>query len=254
MSGNIPFEIQVEIIKRTLVKSLIRFRSVSKQWKSVIDSSEFIRDHSVNQTQPHHLLFALKLVTLTSMKAEVFALSSRAWRSVSMSLPYNSIEFSFDQLLINGIIYWVAFVKLTKNDESLRLIRVISFDLTSEEFGEVVLPARKVHLRDSLTRPSLSISKLKESLVVLNYYAGDAVCDVWVMLKNVFTKLSTVKVNESDGSVFYNMTGFRKNGLPTMEQIYRRDGFLETEVRSNHIIDLGICGSVIILHGITTSA
>ncbi|XP_035831386.1 F-box protein At2g14710-like isoform X2 [Helianthus annuus] len=58
MSDNIPFELQAEIIKRVLpVKSLIRFRSVSKQWKSLIDSSEFITHHTLNnKTQPQHLL------------------------------------------------------------------------------------------------------------------------------------------------------------------------------------------------------
>ncbi|KAJ0714009.1 putative F-box domain-containing protein [Helianthus annuus] len=57
MSDNIPFELQEEIIKRVLpVKSLIRFRSVSKQWKSLIDSSEFITHHTLSQTQPQHLL------------------------------------------------------------------------------------------------------------------------------------------------------------------------------------------------------
>ncbi|KAJ0560768.1 putative F-box domain-containing protein [Helianthus annuus] len=58
MSDNIPFELQAEIIKRVLpVKSLIRFRSVSKQWKSLIDSTEFITHHTLNnKTQPQHVL------------------------------------------------------------------------------------------------------------------------------------------------------------------------------------------------------
>ncbi|MFS8008005.1 putative F-box domain-containing protein [Helianthus anomalus] len=57
MSDNIPFELQAEIIKRVLpIKSLIRFRSVSKQWKSMIDSSEFITHHTLNHSQPQHLL------------------------------------------------------------------------------------------------------------------------------------------------------------------------------------------------------
>jgi hypothetical protein len=62
MSANLPFEIQAEIIKRLPpVKSLIRFRSVSKQWKSLIDSSEFITDHSAIQNHPHHLLVRYEL-------------------------------------------------------------------------------------------------------------------------------------------------------------------------------------------------
>ncbi|KAJ0639590.1 putative F-box domain-containing protein [Helianthus annuus] len=67
MSANIPFEIQEEIIKRVLpVKSLIRFRSVSKQWKSLIESSEFITEHSVNPTQANHLLITYVVVDYRS--------------------------------------------------------------------------------------------------------------------------------------------------------------------------------------------
>ncbi|GKC84133.1 putative F-box domain-containing protein, partial [Tanacetum coccineum] len=62
MSDNIPpYEIQLEIIKRVSdVKSLIRLRSVSKPWKSFIDSSEFIAGYGVRDTQPHRLLLSYK--------------------------------------------------------------------------------------------------------------------------------------------------------------------------------------------------
>ncbi|KAJ0587214.1 putative F-box domain-containing protein [Helianthus annuus] len=53
MSNNIPLEIQTEIMKRLPVKSLLRFRSVSKSCKSLIDSSDFIK-HYIGQQQ--HLL------------------------------------------------------------------------------------------------------------------------------------------------------------------------------------------------------
>ncbi|KAJ0751872.1 putative F-box domain-containing protein [Helianthus annuus] len=53
MSDNIPLEIQAEIIKRIPVKSLLQFRSVSKAWKSLIDSSGFINRYS---SQQQHLL------------------------------------------------------------------------------------------------------------------------------------------------------------------------------------------------------
>ncbi|KAI3494936.1 hypothetical protein L1887_36994 [Cichorium endivia] len=53
----LPLHLQEEIMKRLPVKSLIRFRSVSKEWKSLIDSSEFIAAHSLRRhTQPQHLL------------------------------------------------------------------------------------------------------------------------------------------------------------------------------------------------------
>nr|GEU50562.1 hypothetical protein [Tanacetum cinerariifolium] len=57
MSDNIPFELQMEIITRVSdLKSLVRLRSVSKPWKSFIDSSDFISGYGARHTQPHHSL------------------------------------------------------------------------------------------------------------------------------------------------------------------------------------------------------
>ncbi|GJV25953.1 reverse transcriptase domain-containing protein [Tanacetum coccineum] len=57
MSDNIPFEIQMEIIKKVSdVESLIRFRSVSKEWKCFIDSPQCIAGYNVRLSQPHRLI------------------------------------------------------------------------------------------------------------------------------------------------------------------------------------------------------
>ncbi|KAF5764853.1 putative F-box domain-containing protein [Helianthus annuus] len=53
MSDHIPFDIQSEIMKMLPVKSLLRFRSICKQWKSLIQSSDFIAHY---RSQQHHLL------------------------------------------------------------------------------------------------------------------------------------------------------------------------------------------------------
>ncbi|XP_071735643.1 uncharacterized protein [Rutidosis leptorrhynchoides] len=58
MSDNVPFEIQIEIIKRLHVKPLVRCRSVSKSWKSIIDSSDFIANYHLCNTQLQHRLLA----------------------------------------------------------------------------------------------------------------------------------------------------------------------------------------------------
>ena len=61
MSHYIPFDIQEKIIKNLPVRSLIHFRSVSKEWKFFIDnSSEFINDYRVCHTEPHHLIISKK--------------------------------------------------------------------------------------------------------------------------------------------------------------------------------------------------
>nr|GEY82614.1 hypothetical protein [Tanacetum cinerariifolium] len=65
MSDDIPFDIQSEIIKRLPVKSLLRFRSISKQWKSFIDNPKFIKNYHVNHASPqHHLLLCYELDTV----------------------------------------------------------------------------------------------------------------------------------------------------------------------------------------------
>ncbi|KAM0054629.1 putative F-box domain-containing protein [Helianthus debilis subsp. tardiflorus] len=52
MSDHIPFDIQSEIMKMLPVKSLLRFRSICKSWKSLIDSSDFIVHY---RSQQQHL-------------------------------------------------------------------------------------------------------------------------------------------------------------------------------------------------------
>ncbi|KAJ0727434.1 putative F-box domain-containing protein [Helianthus annuus] len=318
MSDNIPFELQVEIIKRVPVKSLLQFRSVSKQWKSLIDSSEFIADHTLKHSQQHHHLlvrytkcFEIKYVSIVDddsflrhkffptvpptakllthprmiasshglvclcgfaydlkknlivlwnpsirksveielpnklnalgfgvcpktmvpkivritrkTNAQVYTLSSGAWRRVSMNLrvPGTGFRFCSYQVVIDGIIYWIT------NTISGSCDKLISFDLTSEEFGVI-------ELQDSLKDPRhLCISKRKESLVVLNYDKPALVCDVWMMStkddrKSLLTKLFTVSFKALDGLLSHRIVEFRKNGHPIIEYRCGRGDFRET--------------------------
>ncbi|KAF5797279.1 putative F-box domain-containing protein [Helianthus annuus] len=68
MSDYIPFAILEEIMKRLPTKSLLRFRTVSKAWKSLIDSSQFVVDYSVNHTHQHHLLVSYSPVESVEQK------------------------------------------------------------------------------------------------------------------------------------------------------------------------------------------
>ncbi|XP_071717886.1 putative F-box protein At3g47150 [Rutidosis leptorrhynchoides] len=56
MSNYMILEIQIKIFCHLPVKSLIRFRSVSKEWKSLIDSSEFNSNYIIGQAQRKRLL------------------------------------------------------------------------------------------------------------------------------------------------------------------------------------------------------
>ncbi|KAJ0680387.1 putative F-box associated interaction domain-containing protein [Helianthus annuus] len=148
---------------------------------------------------------------------------------------------SNDVVVIDGVIHWVAY-----DPEFERQNWIITFDLTSEEFGKVDHP-------DSLVGfTHLDISNLKESLVVLHYYIGDAggwVCDIWMMLKNGVLKCSFKKLS-SVSVMHYSITGFRKNGQP----ILGGDGELEVfEPGSKRMNGLGVYGYVFKMASYTKS-
>ncbi|CDP17261.1 unnamed protein product [Coffea canephora] len=54
--SDVPQDILEEMLSRLPVKPLLRFRCVSKQWKAIIDSPEFIRLHIAQslETRSHH--------------------------------------------------------------------------------------------------------------------------------------------------------------------------------------------------------
>nr|GEZ40112.1 hypothetical protein [Tanacetum cinerariifolium] len=143
MSDNIPFEIQVEIIKRLTVKSLIQFRSVSKLWKSLIDSSAFIADYQRTDLQQHILVRDGLLLIIISIKREttptrlvdVLKLSCGVWKSLSVNLPGRTIvTLNTERVPIDKFIYFYAW------DRSSRSYLILSFDMISEEFTEIRLP------------------------------------------------------------------------------------------------------------------
>ncbi|GJW69668.1 F-box domain containing protein [Tanacetum coccineum] len=61
MSDNIPFDIQIAIMNRLPVKSLLQFRTVSKQWKFSIDNFDFIHENLAFR----HLDSNLNILSLT---------------------------------------------------------------------------------------------------------------------------------------------------------------------------------------------
>ncbi|KAJ0799263.1 putative F-box domain-containing protein [Helianthus annuus] len=100
MSDNIPFEIQVEILKRLPVKLLIQFRSVSKTWRSLIDGSSFIAEYARQHTETQHILlryrdyqpnYELKYVSIVD--DETFP---------GIKFPYSSRIASNAQVVCNG--------------------------------------------------------------------------------------------------------------------------------------------------------
>ncbi|KAF5764821.1 putative F-box domain-containing protein [Helianthus annuus] len=174
-------------------------------------------------------------------QVEVFTLSTGAWRSsYSSNLPRKSIIWFRDQVVIDGIHYWLATDRTS--DVSLYDL-IISFDITNEEFKEVILP-------DSLSRnfDQHVMSNLKNSLVMLEFNRRRTLYNVWMMEDGVsksFTKLFTIC--PPDVEQIYVLE-FRKSGEPVIQVRQlggAPDGLLSLAVYepdSKHINDLGIDG------------
>ncbi|CAI9270536.1 unnamed protein product [Lactuca saligna] len=150
------------------------------------------------------------------------------------------------QVVIGKSIYWCA-VDCTTVDSVFKTRNLImSFDITNEKFEVVVLPERMAIITFSL----LSVSKLRESLVILednkcgyNTTNEEQVCcTVWMMEQGVetsFTKLFSIK---APGQLM-RVVGFRRRGGPIMEvQDYAFESTEELVVYepnselSNHLI------------------
>ncbi|GKE54702.1 F-box domain containing protein [Tanacetum coccineum] len=56
MSDNIPFDLQIYIMKRLPVKSTLQFRTVSKEWKSCIDMINFQKIYGVRSSNDYCMI------------------------------------------------------------------------------------------------------------------------------------------------------------------------------------------------------
>ncbi|GJX46293.1 probable LRR receptor-like serine/threonine-protein kinase isoform X2 [Tanacetum coccineum] len=251
MSDFIPFDIQKEIIKRVPdVESLIRFRSVSKSWKSFINSPQFIAGYDVRLSQPHRLIlrsrfkttvfgFRVSLITCdpTIVKisyinrndmdnipwyVEIFTLSSKRWQMIPCSnLRRQSFRLkSSPPVAIGRFIYWAAYDRIVADDGISRNKHMImSFDFITKVFKLVDIPDGIINQ----FRGGFSISKLRESLILFGYtreneMLEDAFCGVWMMVHDsVITSFRRIFTIDTLISSINEILGFRKSGEPKIE-------------------------------------
>ncbi|KAF5804012.1 putative F-box domain-containing protein [Helianthus annuus] len=239
MSDYLPIEIQVEILKKIPVKSLIQCRSISKAWKPLIDSSDFIAHYSGQQ---QHLLTAVlwnisirkvvavnvpnvgdygryeavlgfgvcgfgetndpKIVKITPIVMD--CTSSIPWQIDVFTLSTGAWRRPYSTNLPRKL--QLFSVRITMDGERRSINLIISFDLTSEEFKEINLPNALAHLQ----RLHLFMSKLRESLVLIEgYLSNDHVFHVWMMedgVPKLFTKMFTIC---TPGAVVLGVLEFR---------------------------------------------
>nr|GFA10738.1 hypothetical protein [Tanacetum cinerariifolium] len=106
---------------------------------------------------------------------------------------------------------------------------------------------REIHLPESIKLGKLSISKLRETLVVLEYNmvvaSGMPLCAVWMMDNDSFTQLYTIK---APAPSFNAILGFRKTGAIIFKRrVYNHNkSLLATyEPDSKQIAEIGVFDS-----------
>ncbi|GKC65886.1 probable LRR receptor-like serine/threonine-protein kinase isoform X2 [Tanacetum coccineum] len=210
MPDFIPFDIQKEIIKRVPdVKSLTRFRSVSKSWKSFINSPQFIAGYDVRLSQPH------RLILRSPFKTTVFGFGVSPITCDPTIVKISYINRN-DMDNIPWFIYWAAYDRIVADDGISRNKHMImSFDLITKAFK-------------------------------LNEMPKAAVCGVWMMVHDgVITSFRRIFTIDNPISSVNEILGFRKCGEPIIET--RKHGsqiatFEIYEPRSQHITNLRIYG------------
>ncbi|GJZ43005.1 phospholipase-like protein [Tanacetum coccineum] len=163
-------EVFVEIMNRLPVKSLLQFRTISKSWKSCIDSSAFFFNYGVYDNLIHTpALTNLHIVNLKPIgfgvrpenldptivrisypssvdgnwSVYVFTLSSLRWDQLDINrLPRESIRFKWStQAVVGQFIYWVGHERfLADSGDSYKHYLLLSFDMINHRFQVIDIP------------------------------------------------------------------------------------------------------------------
>ncbi|GJR82113.1 F-box domain containing protein [Tanacetum coccineum] len=174
MSDSVPFDIQMDIMNRLPVKSLLQFRTVSKQWKSCIDLINFQNTYGVrscndccmilryNQALPTYMLALNQNLTYSPL---VTTLNNSTLLPIGTCHGiWESIRFKrSSQAVVGQLLFWAGHERFV-NDDGVMLKKdlLVSFDLIAHSF--------QVHDIDAIFRDDLIvpmyISSHENSLIV----------------------------------------------------------------------------------------
>ncbi|CAK9149571.1 unnamed protein product [Ilex paraguariensis] len=208
----LPGDLMLDILSRLPVKSLMRFKCVSKTWCSLPHSAPFITMHLLNQnnntsntvvllslpyfvtdlgdtfvfmTQPHVTPCGTQPLERIEddygcqrpTKVEVFTLSTNTWREVKAVVPC-AISERHSVVTKNRFLHWMA----TGFGNRISYNYVLTFDLENEVFRQITVPYADTPWLETYRR----LVEYKESLAMFVYleswFPGVTVrCEMWVM-------------------------------------------------------------------------
>ncbi|GKA37304.1 F-box domain containing protein [Tanacetum coccineum] len=161
MSDYIPIELQYDINNRLPVKSILAFRDISKQWKSYIDSSDFIQQYGFRES-------ANCSFTLTYEQG-----FQSFMRMVNEDFQFTPLNSNLQLSCLSPIGTSEGYEKILGDDGNFSKTYVlVSFDLINHHFQVFEIPQQ---LRGVLPSP-IHISQLKSSVVLSRTFSvGDIV-------------------------------------------------------------------------------
>ncbi|KAK9032783.1 hypothetical protein V6N11_017826 [Hibiscus sabdariffa] len=209
-----PVEVIREILKRLLVKSLVRFRSVCKTWNSLICDPSFISTH-LQASLSNNTPFLLRKCSTNRQKSYFLHYDNDGFDEFKQLQFPVSGGFVSDAVVlvpfVNGALHWLGYQK-RNNDEYSNVI--LGFDLSAEEFFEISLSESLsgLHYMD------LSSTKKygESSIAVLRRESGYTELFEWWVMKEYgvfesWTKLLTLDFEYIPRNWFPRVLGFRKN-------------------------------------------
>ena len=119
-----------------------------------------------------------KVVKIDS-KVQVFSLATGSWKISRVGTPACSLSNRGPQRFINGAIHWLASTRIVGNDDDKRH-SILSFDISSEIFREIMLPKTLSRLNYCFRSPIFySITEYGKSLALC--VGGTRFISLWVM-------------------------------------------------------------------------
>ncbi|KAI8029618.1 F-box/kelch-repeat protein [Camellia lanceoleosa] len=98
-------------------------------------------------------------------EVKVFTIQSGCWRDVKTTVPYCATENFWTQAFLNGSVHWVAYKLTVKNRDRSFWSLIMSFDMGSEEFGDLRIPEILV----SMSPMNMFAAVFGDSLSIFHY-------------------------------------------------------------------------------------
>ncbi|TYH67958.1 hypothetical protein ES332_D06G225800v1 [Gossypium tomentosum] len=213
-SFQVPDDIEIDILSRLSVKSLLRFKCVKKSWRYFIEDPVFIAMH------------------LDYYGVEVYSWNRNSWRSTKIVNPRSVLTTSFQgKGYFNGAFHWGG-----RNLKSSKRM-IMSFQFDEEVFRELNLPNHPDFQEENYFLNALIIEYQNFFSLIIKQKVNMHVYDLWVMkeygVSDSWIKQLTIEVPVLEVRLMFRpVMSFENNGeLLVLSDWYGRIVWYNTKTK-----------------------